>query len=261
MSKKTEIETRVIAPMQSVGRCGKSTLVQALIEFLNYGEVEKAVIDADGEHKTLSAWFPKVAHMPFVKSQDWLPILNHCGSCPVEIIDFPAQATDELLAGLKQFKADEIFAGKKVKLTIPIFASDERTAMASAAKIVQATNSYADYLLILSPARYTSETFLASEKLMELIGDVPRITLPAITEVTLGEIDKASKQQKKSLTFSEALGNIPIASKMEMETWINGVMLEMEDAISLLLPDPKLMKNQFKRTKAKAIEEIDPFDL
>lgn len=262
-TKKKTYTTRLIAPMQSTGRCGKSTFVQALIAYFQFSGIQGSATDADAAHKTLFQWLPNGAtHIPFTVAKDLQPILNECGSNPVEIIDFPAQATDQILEGLKTFRAKELFEEKGVRLTIPLFASDERVAMQSAAKIVQATKEYADYLLVTNSARYSSDYFLSSEALMSMIGECPRIKMLPITEITISEIDKASKEARKALTFVESLDYLPIASRMEIQTFLNALYCAFEDAAETILPDVGLIKNKVSRDDvADELEEINMFDL
>jgi hypothetical protein len=72
---------RIICSLQSTGRIGKSTVAQALIGWFGFAGVEFAAIDADGEHQTLSRWYPDIAtRLPFRETDDLLPVLNEIGS-------------------------------------------------------------------------------------------------------------------------------------------------------------------------------------
>jgi hypothetical protein len=51
------------------------------------------------------------------------------------------------------FSALKIFADKGIRLTVCIFASDQRVALASGAQIVSTLGDGADYLVISNPAR------------------------------------------------------------------------------------------------------------
>jgi hypothetical protein len=116
---------------------GRSTLKQGLISWFAFADVEFSTIDCDSEHKTLSSWYPDIAtFFPYRRDDDLLPILNLAGSTSVELIDFPAQATQSVLNACHHFSALKIFADKGIRLTVCIFASDERAALASGAQIV-----------------------------------------------------------------------------------------------------------------------------
>ena len=57
------------------------------------------------------------------------------------------------------FSALKVFADKGIRLTVCIFASDERAALASGAQIVSTLGDGADYLVISNPARFSSQVF------------------------------------------------------------------------------------------------------
>ena len=193
-----------------------------------------------------------------------LPILNHCGTKQVEILDLPAQATEQFLGGLEKFKAEAIFEEKGVRMTIPLYASDEREAMFTAAQIIQATSNFADYVIVENPARYKSETFLESKVMSMLPQDVPRLKIPQITANTLTEVDKVSKAKGKALTFLEASKEkqLPIGSRMELEQWHSVMHKNMQEMAAYLVPDPEKIKNHIEEKKKKSTASIGgAFDL
>ena len=74
---------RIICSLQSTGRIGKSTVAQALISWFGFAGVEFAAIDADGEHQTLSRWYPDiVTRLPFREADDLLPVLKRRNPTP-----------------------------------------------------------------------------------------------------------------------------------------------------------------------------------
>ena len=155
---------RIICSLQSTGRIGKSTVAQALISWFGFAGVEFAAVDADGEHQTLSRWYPDiVTRLPFRETDDLLPILNETGSMPAMLIDYPAQSTQSLLSAFAHFQAFDFFQSKNTRLTSLIFASDERPAMASAAEIISTFGPRSDYITVKNPARFQSEIFMHSQ--------------------------------------------------------------------------------------------------
>jgi hypothetical protein len=189
-----------------------------------------------------------------------LPILNLAGSGPVELIDFPAQATQSILNACHHFSATKIFEDKGIRLTVCIFASDERAALASGAQIVSTLGDSADYVVIANPARFTSQVFFAS-KLAERLKDAPQIQIPRITGGTIEALDRASKQKRKSLTFREAEPLLEIGSRYELEHWRNRLFSQFEDHAAALLPEPSLVKNRVARAEETPAQAINPFDL
>jgi hypothetical protein len=253
--------SRLITSFQSTGRMGRSTFQQALISWFAFAGVEFSAIDCDSEHRTLSSWYPDIAtFFPYRRDDDLLPILNLAGSGPVELIDFPAQATQSVLNACHHFSATKIFEDKGIRLTVCIFASDERAALASGAQIVSALGDGADYLVISNPARFTSQVFFAS-KLAERLKASQQIQIPRITSGTIEALDRASKQKRKPLTFREAEPLLEIGSRYELEHWRNRLFAQFEDNAAELLPDPNLVKNRVVRAEEEPAEAINPFDL
>jgi hypothetical protein len=105
---------------------------------------------------------------------------------PAQLIDYPAQETQSILRAFEHFDAFALFERKKTKLTILIFASDERAAMSSAAQIITSFEAKADYVIVKNPARFTSEIFEHS-KLPAMLKEfnAPTIEVPRITGATL----------------------------------------------------------------------------
>ena len=254
---------RIITSFQSTGRIGRSTITQALISWLGYAGIEFSAIDADGEHRTLSAWYPGfTVKRPYRSEEDLLPILNETGNASAQLIDYPAQETQSILRAFEHFDAFALFEKKKTKLTILIFASDERAAMTSAAQIITSFEAKADYVIVKNPARFTSEIFEHS-KLPTMLKEfnAPTVEVPRITGATLEALDAASRTQKKALTFREAEALLPIGSTFELQNWRNRLFAQFEDIAHVLVGSPELVKNKVRRVKQPNLAKIDPFDL
>ncbi|MES2704982.1 MAG: hypothetical protein V4726_00105 [Verrucomicrobiota bacterium] len=256
------VRTRLIAPLQSLGRIGKSTLAQALLSWADYAGVASAAIDADGEHRTLSGWYgDEIVALPFRQKEDLLPMLDAVGQAPLEIVDFPAQATDMILTAIREFGALQTLAERGVRLTVPIFASDERAGMLSAHRIITELGNEADYLIVTNPARFKSGVFTGS-KIPELIPGAGHVHLGAVTAYTMGHLDAAGKTARRALTFEEALPLLNSASRHELRAWLNAVFSQFEDHASLLLPDPALIQHRVLRMpKPTLTVAVNPYDL
>jgi hypothetical protein len=261
MKKATETasKTRLIMNCQSVGRIGKSTMHQGIIAWLHYAGIEFAAADCDAEHKTLSQWYG-VPQMAFRQAEDILPVIASLGVAPVELIDFPAQATDEILDGFERFGVLKALEEKSIRATIVLFASEERPAMLSAAKILQTCGAAADYLVVKNPARFKSNNF-ESSKLGEALKDAPVIEIPVITDWTIKEVDRASKEQREPLTFGKAMQFVSGTTKFELEYWRNRMLVQCEDAAAVLVPDLALIKNKVNRVAVAPRSELNAFDL
>lgn len=256
------IKTRLIAPLQSLGRIGKSTLAQALLSWADYAGILSAAVDADDEHRTLSGWYgEEVTALPFRGKEDLLPLLDAVGQAPLEIVDFPAQATDTILAGFRDFGALNTLAERGVRLTVPLFASGERTGMLSAHRIITELGAAADYLIITNPARYQSATF-DSSKIPAMIPQAGRIHLGAVTGYTIGQLDSASRTARRALTFEAAIPLLNSASRHELQAWLNSLFVQFEDSSQWLIPaETKLQQRVFRPDKVAPQEAVNPYDL
>lgn len=261
-SSKNPCSTRLVTSFQSLGRIGKSTFAQALLSWADYAGFTSAAIDADEEHRTLSGWYgDEVTTVPFRRRDDLLPILDAVGQAALELIDFPAQSTDAILQGIRDFDALRTLTERGVRLTVALFASEERLGMLSAHKIISQLGCQADYLIVTNPARFTSERF-ENSKLPGLIPEAGRIHLGAITHYTMEHLDAVSKAQRKSLTFSAAAPLLNPASKHELQAWLNAVFAQCEDHASLLVPDLSAIKSKVLRVDGPGPAQIiNPYDL
>jgi hypothetical protein len=252
---------RIICSLQSTGRIGKSTVAQALISWFGFAGVEFAAVDADGEHQTLSRWYPEfVTKLPFRETDDLLPILNQTGSMPAMLIDYPAQSTQSLLGAFAHFQAFDFFESKNTRLTSLIFASDERPAMASAAEIITTFGSRSDYIILKNPARFQSEIFMHSQ-LPKMLAEysAPTIEIGRITRTTLDHLDAESAKAKKALTFREAEKLLPAGSVIELQSWRNRLFAQFEDICDLLLPAE--VSKRVERPESLTTAKVDPYSL
>jgi hypothetical protein len=252
---------RIICSLQSTGRIGKSTVAQALISWFGFAGVEFAAIDADGEHQTLSRWYPDiVTRLPFRETDDLLPVLNETGSMPAMLIDYPAQSTQTLLSAFGHFQAFDFFESKNTRLTSLIFASDERPAMASAAEIITTFGPKSDYIIVKNPARLQSEIFMHSQ-LPKMLAEYAAATIEIgrITRTTLEHLDAESAKAKKALTFREAEKLLPAGSVIELQSWRNRLFAQFEDVCDLL--SPAEVDKRVERPQSLATAKVDPYTL
>ena len=146
--------------MQSTGRKGDSTLKQGLFSWFAFAGIPFSAIDADDEHRTLSSWYPEItSRIPYKNDDDLLSILNVPVEAPVHLIDFPSQQTQSILRAFDHFNAFKLFESENIRLTIFIFASDERASINSAHQIITTFDANADYVITKNPARFTSAIF------------------------------------------------------------------------------------------------------
>jgi hypothetical protein len=269
MTSLNKINHRLVTCFQSSGRIGKSTMQEGIITWARFAGVPIAMVDCDAEHKTLSKRFPEAVFVDATRSNDeFLQLIMDLPDAPLAVTDFPAQATDFLLNAMESLRVLDALDAHETRMTILMFGADDPTAAASMAKTYRALGNRIDYLLVKNPARFRSHAFdeSAMADLFKRQG-VPIIELPTITNTTLEEIKKACAESKRHLTYAEAAktSSIPFICRKEIEYFLNRILVQCEDAASVLLPDPALIQNKVFRAKDNltrlAIDEFNPLDI
>jgi hypothetical protein len=264
MTEKTNaLKHRDVASFQDVARLGKSTTMQALMSWSAWAGVPFEAIDADGVQRSVSSWYPDIAErLTYRKEDDLLPILNHPRKAPLRLIDFPSQRTDDILRDFSHYGALNLLRKQGSRLTVLIFASDEKEAMNSAHRIMATCTDEADYVLVRNPARSSSTIFDAS-KLPGMLRKhgAPTLDIPRISPTTMTILESASRKARKQLTFREAEPMLEIGCQFELEYWRNAVFSQFEDIAEFLLPSVDLIQQRVERPKQKKVTFMDPYDL
>jgi len=242
---------------------------EGIITWARFAGIPVAMVDCDAEHRTLSKKFPEAAFVDATRSTDeFLQLIMELPDTPLAVADFPAQATDFLLGAMRSLRVLDALDERETRMTILMFAADDPTAAASLAKTYRALGNRVDYIVVKNPARFRSRLFDESS-LAELFRQkkVPTIQLPAITATTLQQIDAASAERKRHLTFAEAI-KIPalhVMCRHEIEHFLNRVYVQCEDAAEILVPDTALIQNCVMqladRLAAKPVDEFSPLNI
>lgn len=259
---------RFILPIQSTGRVGKSTTIEALLSWADYAGIPAGALDADEEHHSLSDAFPDGAVlMPGVTTDPdaFKKVLQMATRkiTPLFLADFPAQATRFLLEQFEKFSALDALEGAGVRTTILLFPADDKTAQVSLGNVVKAFGDRADYILVSNPARFTQTQFDGSpaRERMAALG-AKDLHIPAITKSTLEEVAKASRKAGRVLSLADASELLDdTLSKIELSGWVQKMRLQFQELAPLLV-DPSLIKNRVEdvtKGTAKATQ-VDPFN-
>lgn len=259
---------RFILPIQSTGRVGKSTVIEALFSWADFAGITVGALDADEEHHSLSDAFPERAIlMPGVTTDpDAFKKVIQLATrkiSPLFLADFPAQATRFLLEQFEKFSALDALESAGVRTTILLFPADDKTAQVSLANVVNAFGDKADYILVSNLARFTQTQFDASlaRDSMTALG-AKELHIPTITKSTLEEVSKASRKAGRVLPLAEASELLDdTLSKIELSGWVQKMRLQFQELAPLLV-DPALIKNRVKDVTQGAgkTSQVDPFN-
>ncbi len=264
-----KINHRFITCFQSSGRIGKSTMLEGILAWASFAGVPAAIVDCDAEHLTLSKRFPEAAFVDATRSRDeFLQLMTSMPDSPISVADFPAQATEFLLDSMQSLRVLDALESNGTRITVLMFAADDPTAAASMAKTYRALGNRVDYIVVKNPARFRSRLFDESA-LADLFrdGKVPVIELPAVTATTLQQINAASAERKRHLTFVEAvkIPSLHAMCRFEIEHFLNRVYVQCEDAARILVPDVDLIENRVvrlaDRIAAMPVDEFQPLNI
>ena len=259
---------RFILPIQSTGRVGKSTTVEALLSWAEFAGIPAGALDADEEHHSLSDAFPESAVlMPGVTTDPdaFKKVIQMATRkiSPMFLADFPAQATNFLLEQFDTFSALDALEGAGVRTTILLFPADDKTAQVSLGNVVKAFGDRADYILVSNPARFTRTQFDGSpaRERMAALG-AKDLHIPALTKSTMEEVAKANRKAGKVLPLADVSKLLDDSlSKIELSGWVQKMRLQFQELAPLLV-DPALIENWVEDvTKGEAkFAQVDPLN-
>ena len=264
MAKKPDpaaIQSTIICALQSTGRIGKTTAIQALAYWLDFAGIEWTGVDADPEHRGFSERFGKVAHLPLTKSEALDSIFRFAGKeSPVAIVDFPAGATGEVLRHLETHKVLDALDARGARLVVLVFGSPDPTAEASLREVLEALLDRVRYVMIQNDARYSSERFAGSPAAKALRAKgVPTIALPVLSSLTLHEVGAAESKLRRRLALAEAREHVGTDSKLDLDYFCSRVAAQCEEAAGTLLPAEGLIQRRLERSASEPKRAIDKF--
>lgn len=266
-------QKRLILAPQSAGRIGKSTVAEAILSWMEFADVDGALFDLDEEHLTISQRYPDLATVfpEAVKNDNgWAKFMTAVIEVEVPTIlsDLPAQSTGFILRQLIERDGLSLWAAAGIRLTLLIFPIEDAAARESAIECVKILGDRVDWLVVRQPGpkKLVDAQEWANSKLGMRLKELgaAEMTLPQITRTAFEEVDNAVKQAGRWLSISEAIENVGLVARHELEMWRNHALTGCEDAAHFLIPDAGLIKRKTTRPQAPAIyrKAVGPvFDL
>lgn len=227
--------SRLICPIQSTGQVGKSTVLSSIIEYYKATEISFKAIDADGEHKTLSTWYKDIQSIPFKEKDDIITLIEELGNEKVQLIDFPAQATSELLSSFVDYDIISYLADRGIRMTVVLFANQDQAGLVAAADIFGTLGRTVDYLVVENPVKFSSLGFWKSSLGKTFANDL-RLELPALHDKIIHKINMESKNQGKVLNFIESADFLEGLDRTVVNIWKKEVFEALHRAARILLP-------------------------
>ncbi len=250
----SSFEARLILAPQSAGRIGKSTTAEAIVGWATFAGIRKAVLDLDGEHRTISNRYPDIATvLPGAASTEdgWQQLLRALDPppAPLLIADMPAQAAEFLLHQLVDGGGLRYFERIGIRLTCLIFAVADQAARQSAVRTVRDLGDSVDWLVVQMPGPKALDEKWKNSKLAARLLELGagEMVLPRLSRPTLDEYEKVVKDTGRWLSFQDAIPKLPTASQIELDLWRNRSLVACEDNSGLLIPDPDLIQSRVQR--------------
>ena len=250
----SSIHARLILAPQSAGRIGKSTAAEAIVGWATFAGIRKAVLDLDGEHRTISNRYPDIATvLPGAASTEdgWQQLLRALDPppAPLLIADMPAQAAEFLLHQLVDGGGLQYFQRIGIRLTCLIFAVADQAARQSAVRTVRDLGESVDWLVVQMPGPKALDEKWKSSKLAARLSELGagEMVLPRLSRPTLDDYEKLVKDSGRWLSFQDAIPKLPTASQIELDLWRNRALVACEDNAAVLIPDAGLIKNKAQR--------------
>lgn len=228
-------ESRLICPMQSTGQVGKSTVLSAIVEYYKSAHLSYKAVDADGEHRSLSTWHENTPLMPFKKKEDLLTILSSFGPEYAHLVDFPAQATSDILSGINDYNIISRFKEARIRITIILFANQDHAGLVAAADIYKTLGDAVDYLIVENPIKFGSTGFWRS-KLGAQFSNAPKLTLPPIPDEMIYQLNQVSIKHGRILNFIQGADHMEGIEKIAFNAWKKEVFSSLDKASKILLP-------------------------
>lgn len=261
---KTSGPKRFIAPLQSTGRVGKSTVCEMILSWADYAGIQWAALDTDDEHRTLSSRFENVKHLAQAARDEeaFRSILPHMSEKPLTLVDYPAQATEFLLTSIEKFRVVELLEEGNARMTVLLFPADDQTALTSLAKTVKTLGDRVDYLLVKNPARYKTEQWDGSDAQNHLTSlGAKTINFPTLTTATMEELADLSRKEGRFLSIAEGVSKMSNAARFETEGWINVVFCQLQEVSAFLIPDCSLIKKRIEGVSVpNPVATVNPLD-
>jgi hypothetical protein len=256
-----EVNSRLLMSVQTVGQTGKSTLFNALISWLKFAGVPFAAIDCDTVHQTLSARNPGLVPLEdgLKDEEAFQGLIESLPDQPVILIDVPAQATEEILRWFHRFKVLDLFESKGIRMTIPLFASNElKTTHPASVAVQKLFLDRADYILVRNPATCKkSDEFERSPFFRWLASRAtPIVDVPRITGDSLQAWEKLEKAGDRRLSLDEVtdpkFSRLPPLAKADLQAFRNAMHAQFERIASeRLIEDDALIQRR--------VFQVEPF--
>jgi hypothetical protein len=262
----SEINHRLIVPIQTRGGIGKSTVAITLCEWLRQRGVPWAGYDLDSFNRTLHTVFPdEVAEVEMSREPegDIIKILRKVSQQDVTLIDPSAHMNKTILSAFEKINFTDFAARAQVRTTVMIFPMDEVSDMDDISETVDVLGDRVDWIVVRNPVRIATTRFFDGSELERKLQEYKAASLeiPALLSDTRNHLRAHEVQLGRGLSPAEALKNlslkVDLVHRTILERWLGDVFRRFDAIAPHLVPSDaaKLIQPAAKPTSRRILKK------
>jgi hypothetical protein len=239
----SDINHRLIVPIQTRGGLGKSTVAITLCEWMHQRKIQWRGYDLDGFNRTLSTVFPDevtAVEMSREPEADIIKILRKVAQQDVTLIDPSAHMNKTILSSFEKIDFTSFAARAQVRTTVMIYPMDEVSDMDDISETVDVLGDRVDWIVVRNPVRIATTRFFDGSELETTLKAYKAVNLeiPPLLSDTRNHLRAHEVQLGRGLSPAEALKNlslkIDLVHRTILERWLAD-LFRCFDAIALHL--------------------------
>lgn len=254
----SEINHRLVVPIQTRGNLGKSTEAIARCEWMAQRGVSWKGFDLDVYNRTLSTTYS--AEVSFVESGqepegELIKIFRSLNQTEVSVIDPSAHMNRTILRAMQMVRLTELCAAISARVTVLIYPVDEVSDMDDIAQTVETLEDSVDWVIVRNPVKIpTTKFFQGSELEAQLLefGAV-RLEIPRLLSDTRNHLRSREIQLSRGLSPAEALRNpdvqLDVAHRIVLEHWLSDLFRGFDAIAGHLIPTAKAKRLKYALDK------------
>jgi len=247
----SEVKTRLIAPFgQAKGRIRKTTSILTLTAFFDECGETWTGRDLDAVNRSFSLRYPGVVKLLPVVGQHGITnqvvkILkaSTSGAHSTVVADTGSGMAPMILETLERLQFFRIAKEAGARLTVLVYAIDDRDAIRELTDAMQVIGNEADYLVVRSPGFYPCSWYDGSPLQKTLLSNgAKEITLPTLMPSTIEAILRAEMACGQALTFPNALNHLKGFEWADLDFYLKNSAAEFHRVAEIILPTARAAK-------------------
>jgi hypothetical protein len=241
----SELNHRLLVPIQTRGGLGKSTLAITLCEWMEQRDIAWQGYDLDSFNRTLSNVYPdeiSAVEMSREPEGDIIKILRTVTKQQVTLIDPSAHMNKTILSAFEKIDFPGFAAKAQVRVTVMIFPMDEVSDMDDISQTVDVLGNRVDWIVVRNPVRINTTRFFDGSELeakLKTYG-AASLEIPALLSDTRNHLRAHEVELGRGISPAEALKDlslkIDMVHRIILEKWIGDLFQRFDAIAGHLLP-------------------------